>query len=172
MTLVEREAPSHWYHRDGRPFHQIERKDGRGLRPVTLADARLVMAFPSVTNVLGIIAKPALEAWKIEQAILSALTLPRAEGEDLNVYAKRVVQDMGAQVGKAADFGTAVHNACEVYARTKAVPTDPELLKFFTPWKEWFDQNVEVVDCLESVFVNGTYGYAGRIDMLAKLKGI
>ena len=97
MILIERQAPSHWYLRDGRPFHEIARKDGCGSRPVTLADARKVLALPSVTNVLGILAKPALEAWKIEQGILSSLTLPRHPGEDLAAFAKRIVTDMGQQ---------------------------------------------------------------------------
>ena len=68
MILIQREAPSHWYLRDGRPFHEIAKQDGSGNRPVTLADARKVFALPSVTNVLGVLAKPGLDAWKIEVA--------------------------------------------------------------------------------------------------------
>ena len=164
MTLIERQAPSHWYLRDGRPFHEIAKKDGSGNRPVTLADARKVLALPSVTNVLGVLAKPALEAWKIEQGILSALTLPQQPGEDLGVFAK--------QVEKATDFGTAIHHACEVYAVNKEGPADPALLPFFEPWRQWFDANVERIDSVEEVFVHHEYGYAGRLDMLAKLKGL
>jgi hypothetical protein len=158
--------------RDGRPFHEILKKDGSGLRPVTLADARKVLALPSVTNVLGIIAKPGLEAWKIEQGILAALTLPRAEGEDLGLFAKRVVADMNQEVEKAADFGTAIHHACELYAREKITPTDPKLIPFFESWQRWFDENVERVECLEKVVVAADYGFAGRVDMIAKLKHI
>src|SRR5690349_2783167 len=87
MTLIERQPASHWYLRDGRPFHEIAKKDGSGNRPVTLADARKVMALPSVTNVLGVLAKPGLEAWKIEQGIIAALTLPRLSGETLDGFA-------------------------------------------------------------------------------------
>jgi hypothetical protein len=170
MILIERQAPSHWYLRDGRPFHEIARKDGSGMRAVTLADARKVLALPSVTNVLGVLAKPALEAWKIEQGILSALTLPQQPGEDLGMFAKRVVADMGEQVEKAADFGTAIHSACEIYAINKEVPTEPKLLEFFEPWRCWFDENVERVDSIEQVCVNHEYGYAGRVDMVAKIK--
>ena len=73
MTLIERQAPSHWYLQDGRPFHEIANASGTGNRPVTLRDARKVLAFPSVTNVLGVLAKPGLDAWKIEQGIMAAL---------------------------------------------------------------------------------------------------
>src|SRR3954466_12144057 len=154
MILIQRQEPSHWYLRDGRPFHEIAKKDGSGNRPVTLADARKVLAFPSVTNVLGVLAKPGLDAWKIEQGIMAALTLPRAESEPLDAFAHRVVEDMGEQVEKAADFGSAIHNACEVYAVSKELPTDPKLLAHLKAWCEWFDANVERISCLETVFVN------------------
>ena len=171
MTLIERQAPSHWYLRDGRPFHEIANASGTGNRPVTLRDARKVLAFPSVTNVLGVLAKPGLDAWKIEQGIMAALTLPRLPDEPLDLFAQRVVEDMGEQVEKAADFGSAIHNACEVYALNKQVPTDQALLGFFQPWRRWFDENVERIGCIEQVFVHHEYGYAGRVDMVALLKG-
>jgi hypothetical protein len=95
----------------GEPYHQIAKKDGTGTRPVTLADARKVLALPSVTNVLAVLAKPGLDAWKIEQGIMAALTLPRVADEPLDMFARRVVTDMGEQVERAADFGTSIHAA-------------------------------------------------------------
>jgi hypothetical protein len=172
MTLIERQEPSHWYLRDGRPFHEIASATGTGNRPVTLRDARKVMAFPSVTNVLGVLAKPGLDAWKIEQGIMAALTLPRLPDEPLDLFAQRVVEDMGAQVGKAAEFGSAIHRACEVYALNKQIPTEPKVAGCFEPWRQWFDENVERVGCMERVFVHHEHGYAGRVDMVALLRGI
>ena len=66
---------------------------------------------------------------------------------------------------------SAIHNACEVYALNKEVPTDPTLLALFEPWRQWFDENVERIDCIEQVFVHHEHGYAGRVDMVALLKG-
>src|ERR1044072_9422305 len=161
MILIQRQAASHWYLRDGRPFHEIAKRDGSGNRPVTIADARKVFAFPSVTNVLGVLAKPGLEAWKIEQGIVAALTLPRIADEPLDVFAHRVVQDMGEQVEKAADFGTAIHAACDVYALNKEMPEDPALVPYLESWRHWFDANVERIDSIETVVVHHEYGYAG-----------
>src|SRR5437667_12753556 len=138
MILIQRQAASHWYLRDGRAFHEIAKKDGSGNRPVTLADARKVLAFPSVTNVLGVLAKPSLEAWKIEQGILSALTLPRQPGEDLGTFAKRVVSDMGEQVEKAADFGSAINGACELYELNKELEDTVLMLRCMDSWAAWF----------------------------------
>jgi hypothetical protein len=74
MIIVPRESSSHWYFPDGTPLHDVPRADGKGTRPTSLRDARKLGLFPSVTNVLGVIANPGLSAWKMEQAILSALT--------------------------------------------------------------------------------------------------
>jgi len=132
---------------------------------VRLSDARKVLALPSVTNVLGVIAKPALDAWKVEQGIMAALTLPRLPDETLDAFARRVVTDMGQQVAKAADFGSRIHAACEVYALTKELPSDPALLQFIDGWRGWFDENVERIHSIETVFVNHEHGYAGRVDI-------
>jgi hypothetical protein len=172
MILIERQAPSHWYLRDGQPYHEVAKKDGSGNRPATLADARKVLALPSVTNVLGVLAKPGLDAWKIEQGIMAALTLPRAAGEPLDAFAHRVVSDMGEQVEKAADFGSAIHAACEAYALNKQVPEDLKLLTHLESWFKWFDENVERVATIEQVFVHHEHGYAGRVDMVALLRGL
>ena len=170
MILIKRESASHWYLPDRTPFHEVERADGKGLRPVTLRDARKVRAYPSVTNILGVLAKPALDAWKQEQAILAALTLPRDAEESLDAFAKRVVSDMGEQVEKAADLGSAIHTACEVYANSKELPENPEVARLFAPVREWFDREIERIDCIERVVTHHEWGYGGRVDIVAKLK--
>ena len=48
---------------------------GVGLDPI------YVNPIPSVTTILGMIAKPSLENWKINQALNSALTLEKNKGE-------------------------------------------------------------------------------------------
>jgi hypothetical protein len=69
-----------------------------------------------------VLAKPGLDAWKQEQAILAALTLPRSEGETLDDFAKRVLVDMTSEVGRDADLGSAVHAAIEGYAQGRWLP--------------------------------------------------
>jgi hypothetical protein len=105
----------HWYALDGSPTYEVERKDGEGMRPATLADARKISLVPSVTMVLNCIAKPGLEAWKARNVLEASLTLPREPGEPLDVYAKRVIEDAKAQSVAAAERGTALHTAIEKY---------------------------------------------------------
>lgn len=169
MTLIIRgEQPSHWYTKAGKAFYEIEKKDGTGMRPTTLRDARKVGALPSVTNILSCLARPGLEAWKCEQAILSALTLPRHPGETLDAFAHRIVEDKDEQVAKASDLGTRIHAAAEAYATERYVPTDPAVVPIFEPFKKWFDENVDGVHAIEKIVVGK--GYAGKIDMVGNIR--
>lgn len=83
------------------------------LRPTTVKDAKELGLLPSVTTILNIAAKPGLNVWLQEQAILAALTLPRGEDETESAWLKRVVQDSKAQARDAADLGTEIHAAVQ-----------------------------------------------------------
>jgi hypothetical protein len=170
MLIVPRESASHWYFPDGTPLHEVPRADGKGSRPTSLRDARKLGLFPSVTNVLSILAKPGLDAWKQEQAILAALTLPRIEGETLDDFAKRVITDMHSEVGRAADLGSAVHAAIEGYAQGRWLPEDKEVARLFEPARQWFDAQVTQVHSVEIAAVHLEWGYAGRVDLVATLR--
>jgi hypothetical protein len=148
----------------------VVRADGNGMRSVTLRDARKVNALPSVTNILGVLAKPGLDAWKQEQAIMAALTLPKRDDESLDAFARRVVTDMGEQVRSAADLGSAVHAAIEVYLQTGESPENPDILRLFMPVKLWIDDHIERIGLVETVAVHSEFGFAGRIDLVAKLR--
>jgi hypothetical protein len=81
-----------------------------------------------------------------------------------------VVEDMGEQVAKAADLGSAVHSAIEVYLQTGEPPENPDILRLFEPVRGWIDEHVERVALVETVAVHSQCGFAGRIDLVAKLK--
>ena len=115
--VVRPDGASHWYlvdEKEGvKSFHSVPYAGKRGengeTRKTTLRDARKVNAFPSVTNVLGILHKEFLEAYKINQAILAALTLPRIEDESEDDFAKRVVTDSKEHAASAARLGSRLH---------------------------------------------------------------
>ena len=85
MKLFSPDA-AHWYQRDGQPLHTVLSAKGEP-RPTTLRDARKLDLLPSVTNILGVIAKPELTAWLQEQAVMAALTLPRCTPLDTKTAA-------------------------------------------------------------------------------------
>lgn len=111
----------HWYAEDGSPVYEIRGANGK-MRAVTLRDAKALRKktgkeclrlVPGVSSIVAMEYKPALERWKIEQALLAALTLPRLPNEDEGAFLNRAREDSQAQAKKAADRGTAIHAAIQ-----------------------------------------------------------
>ena len=167
--LVTVESSGHWYDAEGRSAHVILGKNGKE-RNTTVADARKMGLLPSVTSLQGILHKEQLVSWRIEQAIMSALTLPKEEGEDLGEYAKRVVKDSKEQTTKAADHGSAMHACMEDILLGRPVSKDEKLAPYIKTFTEWAEKNVEKTYWCEKSLVGA--GYAGRCDAYVKLRGI
>lgn len=103
---------THWYGTEGQPCYTILGKNGK-IRNTTLRDARQLQLVPSVTTILSLTAKDGLINWKINQALLSALTLPRLEDESLDDFMVRAKRDSMEQARQAADRGTEIHAEIE-----------------------------------------------------------
>lgn len=103
---------THWYARDGKPCYTVKAKNGND-RPTTLADARKLNLYPSVTSIIRLAAAPGLERWKQEQILHAAMTLPRDPAWSEAEYIERVYQDAQEQGKKAAQRGTDIHAALE-----------------------------------------------------------
>lgn len=132
-NIVRPNSASHWYKVDDKKvtaFHSVPYAGKRGkdgeTRKTTLRDARKVGAFPSVTNVLSILHKEFLEAYKINQAILASLTLPRIDGESEDEFARRIVGDSKEHASSAARLGSSIHE----YAAKILTGEDPGSLAF------------------------------------------
>ncbi len=123
--VVRPDTASHWYLVDPKKgiksFHTVPYAGKRGkngeTRKTTLRDARKVNAFPSVTNILGVLHKDFLEAYKVNQAILAALTLPKIDGESEDEFAKRVVTDSKEHAASAARLGSRLHEVGADYLK-------------------------------------------------------
>jgi hypothetical protein len=127
MLIVKQHSSesTHYYTRDGDPMYTVPSKKDGSQRPTTLRDARERNLVPSVTTILNIAAKPGLNVWLQEQAILAALTLPRYENELESVWLKRVVQDSKSQAREAADLGTEIHTAVQGFYEGKRASAFP-----------------------------------------------
>lgn len=119
MIIKETPAQSgHWYAKDGSPAYTIVGKNGKE-RATTLRDAREHGLVPSVTTIIGQIAKPGLDTWKQQQVLLSALTLPREEGESEAAWIERIMFD-SKETGKlAAERGTKIHGQIETFFQSR-----------------------------------------------------
>lgn len=155
---------SHWYKQDGTPCYTVERSDGKGFRNTTLRDAKKLGLLPSVTTILSVAAKPGLQNWLQQQAILAALTLPRNEGESEKDYLDRVLTDSKAQGRDAADRGTQIHGILEAFFSQVLLPETPH-----------YCHNAE--NALKAAFGNRKWiceqsgshelGFAGKVDLHA-----
>ena len=168
MKLFSPDA-AHWYQRDGQPLHTVLSGKGEP-RPTTLRDARKLDLLPSVTNILGVIAKPELTAWLQEQAVMAALTLPRLAGEAEDAFARRVVEDSLSTRDGAADFGTAFHHGAEQIAKTLEVDRADLLSPWLNRYRDWFQENVVSCRWTEQRVVSNQFGYAGTADLLIEHK--
>ncbi len=114
---------SHWYQREtGVAVYEVPMTSKEGMRRTNLKDARKLDLVPSVTSVLKVMAAPGLEIWKAQQLLQAALTLPKKQGESLDDYAERIVEDSKAQGIEAASRGKQLHTAIEDYIRGYLVP--------------------------------------------------
>ena len=170
MTTAARpttEQGSHFYSVNGEPLYEVAKKDGSGMRPFTLADARKMdpMPLPSVTTILSILRKPALETWLIENAVLAAMTTPRPPEEPLDAFIERVlhterVQDQESDIAKKR--GIEIHDAIEGYFAHGGPPD--EIMEWIAPVVGFLEDQGEVLGS-EQILVSED-GYAGRTDLI------
>lgn len=161
-------SDAHYYHLDGRPCYELPKKDGKGMKVPTLADARKLNLLPSVTTILKVLAKPALIDWMIEQACLAVLTAPRNPGEEMDAFVHRVLhleEQQHEERDAAADKGKAIHDGLE--AMSNGEPVASTVIDFVTPV---FLRICEIGEVLNTEFILVGDGYAGKSDMLVLSK--
>jgi hypothetical protein len=163
----------HWYRADGAPCYEIERTDGKGLRSTTLKDARKLGLVPSVTTILGILAKPGLTRWFQEQVILATLANPiQRVDESQEKYVNRILAASSEISKNAADRGNKIHDTLE---KIYTPPSDePQTIE-----KEYLEYAMPVVDLIYKIFpeVDGTWVaeesfatpyFGGKVDLHSK----
>ena len=160
--IVRASESQHWYTKTGDPAYTVKNKDGHQ-RPTTLRDARKLGLVPSVTTIIKCAASPGLEAWKLQQMMLAALTLPRAPEESEESFISRIQADSKEQAKMAAERGSEVHAALESFFETRHVHsrhsdivlrTEESVVKHFGDL-EW---------CVEKSFGH-SMGFGGKVDL-------
>ena len=164
MLVKENTSESgHWYLPDGSPAYRIVGKNGKE-RNSTVKDAREHGLLPSVTTIIGCASKPALDVWKQQQAILSALTLPRLVGESEEDWLSRVVSDSKETAKQAAERGTQIHGVIEAFYEGIYIPELPPYVRAVeTAINEHFGSQLWMA---EKSFAYG--GFGGKCDLISK----
>ena len=161
MIIGRASESNHWYTQAGEAAYTVTAKNGEQ-RPTTLRDAKKMGLVPSVTTILKCAANPGLEAWKLNQMMLAALTLPRADGESEESFVSRVQADSKEQARKAAERGTEVHAAIEqFFDGTIQADSLPYLEAVYKAVDKQFG---DLKWCAEKSFAS-SFGYGGKIDL-------
>ena len=115
--------------------------------------------YPSITTVLSVKSKQGLSEWR------------KKVGDDVANYVS----------GKAAARGTKVHHMCEDYLNNKHINWPNEFEKhkknflpycLFTQLREQALQNIDDIYALEAGLYSDKYKVAGRVDCIAKYRGV
>ena len=161
MIAARPSESNHWYAKDGAPMYTVTAKNGEQ-RATTLRDAKKMGLLPSVTTIMKAAASPGLEAWKMNQMMLAALTLPRGEGEGEESFIKRIQADSKEHARKAAERGTQVHTAIEQFFDGHINADD---LPYLEPvYKAVNDTFGNLVWAVEKSFATES-GFAGKVDI-------
>lgn len=111
----------HWYKQSGEPLYEVIGSNKKR-RPTTLRDARKLNLVPSVTTILQVPAKPALDVWKQNQ-VLEAILRSDYDIKDLTPVGidswKKDILYQATQISReSANKGTQIHNAIEQWLLT------------------------------------------------------
>lgn len=160
----------HWYGRDGSPQYR-QQTAGGNWRGTDLRDARKFGLVPSVTTALSVVAKPALETWKVKQGILAALTLPRNPDESDDAYLARVLEDSKQQAKMAAEEGTRIHDAIECHFTGQPYDShyEPHVEAVLRKLDELFPG---VNDWIVELSFASELGYGGKVDIHSASTGL
>ena len=152
----------HWYAIDGEPKYTIIGKNGKE-RNTTLRDARKEHFLPSVTTILKVADKPALNRWKENQILLAALTLPKVDGETVDQFAKRVQEDANQQSKDARELGSEIHGAIESFFLTGNF--NPEFTDEVLATNKALTTRYGNQKWLAERSVTHSLGYGGKVDL-------
>jgi hypothetical protein len=153
----------HFYWQDGRPCYEVRGANGQ-MRPTTLRDARKFALVPGYSSIEAMESKPQLTNWQIEQALMSALTLPRLANETDDDFIHRAREDSKEQARKAAARGTAIHAA--IQGAFEGKPVAAEDLPYVEPVRAWLLQRYGLDGWSAETSFASPLGYGGKADLL------
>ncbi len=160
---------SHWYDTDGNPRYTVPYANGKGERDTNLTDARKLGLSPSVTTVLGLVDKPALTIWKMNQLFQTMVDYPPYDiksEEHLATY-KKLIMGRAAKAGKdAADRGTEIHDALDIYYKIKYI--NPDFKEFINPVVKLLDAKFGNIEWVPEMSFTHPDRFGGKCDLHAK----
>lgn len=123
------------------------------------------IAYPSVTQILSILDKPALRYWFGRQVYLAMAIDPTLSEQEALAAPYRTSETAKAR-------GTAVHDVVEAWENTdRVVGQEGPFAGYAKAFQSWVDHNNVTLVEHERTVVSKKYGYAGTLDLLVKING-
>ena len=105
----------HFYKQDGSSMHTIIGANGKE-RTTSIADARKLGLYPSVTTVMDVQAKPALIEWLQQELLEAAISRPFHPHEwDVTDWKKAMLMQMRVKGANAAKRGIEIHGKLDQF---------------------------------------------------------
>ena len=151
----------HWYTQEGEPMYTIIGANGKE-RNTTLADAKKLNLVPSVTGIMAMSYKPALERWKITEAIKSAIVLKIDDDETIDEFVSRCRENSTLVGKKAADRGSEIHYEIEEgFISNKKSDS-------YIAIRNWLEEHYPYEKWIAEDSFCAKQGYGGKIDLYSK----
>ena len=161
---------AHYYTQEGDPRHFIPKKDGTGDRPTTIKDARKEGLLPSVTTIIKVMNKPALDQWRMGEVAKAALAYtPASDAEPLDNAIANVLASAEANMSVAADFGSEFHGHIEALLSGGSEvchSVTPNMDIAFEQAKEFLLKADRIIASEKTVIGDG---YAGKFDLICEM---
>ena len=157
----------HWYTATGEAAHtQLTAKGAKNpTRPTNIRDAKKLQLLPSITGILGVVANPALDRWRMSKVAEYCWKVPPIGDEPVDDYSRNVLEKALEEVGDAADLGTHIHANIEAHIKGQPVPHDgPEVYMAMSALAAVERANITIKES-EVKVVSTKYGYAGTTDL-------
>ena len=149
------------------PFYEVEYADKKRageMRPVTIKDARKIGAYPSPNEVMGVLDKPGLLYWKLQQMADATHDVVLDLGGDWDEYGWSQAYDLyKKKTEEASKKGTEIHDAIESVLLGDKPDKHKDILNSVFTWLALEDINPTGI---EEVFVSKEYGIGGKIDVV------
>lgn len=166
VARVRNTGSAHWYDTSGAPVFEVPKADGKGMTKTTLAHARKLNLLPSVTGIIQLLDKPALNEWKTEMACLAILTAPRQPGEKDDAFVVRVLQverQHEQETEAARDRGKQLHEGIQLYFEGEGDKVDSAIRDWVWPA---IDRILSYGERVSSEVVLVGEDYAGCTDLI------
>jgi hypothetical protein len=121
--------------------------------------------YPSVTQILSVIDKPALRIWFGKQVYMATALNP-------SISEQEALAEPTKQSTTAKSRGTAVHDIVEAWENTgKVVGLEGPFQGYARAFESWVDSNDIKIKEHEQTVKSDKYGYAGTLDLLVVVNG-